>query len=73
MLLQSGHLALQAHHYTLPPLEGALWQSLGQVLQDPRMMTQELEELLKTEMVLITFLSFLLIFLSIIYIYIFLI
>lgn len=46
MLLQLGHLTLQAHHYTLPPLKDALWESLGQVLQDPRMMAQELEELL---------------------------
>lgn len=51
MLLQSCHLTLQAHHYTLPPLEGALWDSLGQVLQDPTMMAQELKELLITERV----------------------
>lgn len=46
MLLQSGHLPLQAGHYTLPPLEGALWDSLGQVLQDLKVLAQELEELL---------------------------
>lgn len=50
MLLQLGHFLLQAHHYTLPPLEGALRDSLGQILQDLKMMPQELEELLKTEM-----------------------
>lgn len=49
MLLQPVHLVLQAHHYTLPPLEDVLWDSLGQVLQDPKMMAQELEELLITE------------------------
>lgn len=46
VLLQSGHLPLQAGHYTLPPLEGALWDSLGQVLQDLKVLAQELEELL---------------------------
>lgn len=49
MLVQSVYLTLQAHHYTLPPLKGALWDSLGQVLQDPGMTAQELEELLITE------------------------
>lgn len=47
-LLQLGHLTLQAHHLPLPPLEGALRESLGQILQDPGMMAQELEEPLKT-------------------------
>lgn len=49
VLLQSSHLILQVHPCTLPPLEGALWDPLGQVLQDPEMVAQELEELLITE------------------------
>lgn len=46
MLLQSGQLTLQAGHYTLPPLEGALRDSLSQVLQDLKVLAQGLEELL---------------------------
>lgn len=50
LLLQLDNLILQGHYYTLPPLEGTLWDSVGQVQQDPRMMAQELKELLETVM-----------------------
>lgn len=40
-------LILQGPHYALPPLDGALWESLCHALQDPKMMAQELEELLE--------------------------
>lgn len=47
--LQSDHLALQARHYALPPLEGAVRDPPGQLLQDVKVVAQEPEELLDTQ------------------------
>ncbi|TNN39880.1 hypothetical protein EYF80_049952 [Liparis tanakae] len=47
--LQSGHLALQARHYALPPLEGAVRDPPGQLLQNVKVVAQEPGELLDTQ------------------------